>query len=115
MDFDADQALDAGDAWALNQRAWFLATSPDERHRDGAQALETSQRACELTAWREGRYLDTLAAAYAELGDFTSAVNWQMKALRMAPVSRRLGCELRLELYLAGLPIHMPPRANQPR
>lgn len=115
MDFDADLALDASDAWSLNQRAWFLATAPEQRHRDGAQAVEIAQRACELTNWREGRYLDTLAAAHAEVGDFENAIRWQMKALSVSPASRRLGCELRLELYLAGLPFHTPSRANKPR
>lgn len=114
MDFDAELELDAGDAWALNQRAWFLATAPDEKYRDGRQALQTAQRACVLTNWRESRYLDTLAAAYAELGDFSNAVRWQMKALSFAPPGRRLGCELRLEMYFSRLPFHSPARPNRP-
>jgi Flp pilus assembly protein TadD len=115
MDFDADLELDAGDAWALNQRAWFLATAADERHRNGQEALQAAQRACVLTNWSESRYLDTLAAAYAELGDFSNAVHLQMKALNLAPPGRRLGYELRLELYMSGLPYHASPRSAKPR
>jgi hypothetical protein len=115
MDFDAELELDSGDAWALNQRAWFLATASEQKHRDGQQAVEVALRACELTNWRQARYLDTLAAAYAELGDFSSAIQWQMKAVRLAPPGRRLGYELRLELYISGLPFHVAPTPVRPR
>ena len=115
MDFDAELELDAGDAWSLNQRAWFLATAPEEKHRDGQQAVAAALRACVLTNWSEARYVDTLAAAYAELHDFSNAVRLQMKALSLAPPDRRLGYELRLELYLSGLPFHMSPHPVKPR
>jgi len=36
--------------------------------------------ACELTVWKDAQCLDTLAAAYFELGDYDSAVKWQAEA-----------------------------------
>lgn len=58
------------------------------------------KRACELTEWERAADLDTLAAAYAEAGDFDEAVRWQTKALAL-PLGESLkkSAEERLELY----------------
>ena len=48
--------------------AWHLCTAPDEKARDGKRAVEAATKACELTEYKNGGYLDTLAAAYAEVG-----------------------------------------------
>ena len=70
---------------AHNSLAWLLATCPNERFRDGDRAIKSAIRACELTEWREPDYLDTLAAAYAESGQFEKAVEFQQKALDLWP------------------------------
>ena len=53
-----------------NGRAWMWATCPNAKYRDGRKAVESATKACELTDWDEAGIIDTLAAAYAELGDF---------------------------------------------
>jgi HEAT repeat protein len=61
--------------------AWLRATCPDAKVRDGKQAIEHATKACELTQWQNAAYLETLAAAHAQNGDFKQAVQWQTKAL----------------------------------
>ena len=65
----------------LDELAWLLATYPDSNSRDGAEAVRLAERACELTDRRVPALLATLAAAYAEAGDFPRAVGAGEEAL----------------------------------
>jgi tetratricopeptide (TPR) repeat protein len=58
----------------LDELAWLLATYPDSNLRDGAEAIRLAERACALTDRRVPALLATLAAAYAETGDFSRGV-----------------------------------------
>jgi tetratricopeptide (TPR) repeat protein len=70
-----------GQALALNQRAWVRATCPDGSMRNAQLAVADAKRACELVKWKHAAYIDTLAAAYAEAGDFDSAVRYEQQAI----------------------------------
>ncbi len=96
--------------WAHERKAWILATSPDATYRDGRLAVAAATRASELTNWKDGQVLSTLAAAYAEIGDFASAVLWQERALeRVAAQGGRLQPEQdRLSLYKFARPFRLP-------
>lgn len=61
--------------------AWYLATCPKDRLRDGKKALEYAKNACLSTNWTDANCLEALAAAYAESGDCKQAVTWQRKAI----------------------------------
>ena len=67
----------------LNNLAWVLSTSPEEGLRDGKRAISLAQQACELTEYREPHILSTLAAAFAEAGDFDKAREWSQKAVEL--------------------------------
>jgi tetratricopeptide (TPR) repeat protein len=103
--FDAAIRLRPDYAEALNERAMILAACPEARLRDGRKAVEDATRACELTGWDQPMYLDTLAAAYAEAGDFAAAVAWQEKAIeRLEDEPQKDDFRSRLSLYRAGKP-----------
>jgi tetratricopeptide (TPR) repeat protein len=69
---------------SLNDLAWILATHSEAQFRDGAEAVHFAQRACERTAWKQTMLVGTLAAAYAEAGQFDKAVATAQKACELA-------------------------------
>ncbi len=66
--------LKPDDPLVLNGLAWLHATCPGDAFRDGRQAVELAQRACERGGWSRPEFLGTLAAAHAEAGQFDEAV-----------------------------------------
>jgi hypothetical protein len=109
---DYDKAIQLAPNYisALNNRAWLRATCPDARFRNGDQALGDAKAACELTEWKVANKVGTLAASYAEAGDFKNAMKWQKKAISLAPGNKRLDYQARLSQYKAGQPYRTPPR-----
>jgi tetratricopeptide (TPR) repeat protein len=63
--------------------ARILATCDNNAVRDGRRAVAEATRSCELTKWSDPDAVDTLAAAFAETGDYQSAVAWQIKAIEL--------------------------------
>lgn len=74
-------------ARALSDRAWFLATCPDSSFRNGRQAVKDAKAACSIMIWKDEQMIDTLAAAYAETGDFASAIQYAQQALAVKDIS----------------------------
>lgn len=68
----------------LNNIAWTLATHKDADVRNGRLAVQVAYRANKLTEFKQPIYLDTLAAAYAELGDFRKALSVVEQAMKLA-------------------------------
>jgi tetratricopeptide (TPR) repeat protein len=92
-------------ALALNSRAWLRATCHDPAFRNGKEAIKDASAACNMTKWKNSNYLDTLAAAYAEDGDFESAVRYVEKAISVCKdADEREALQKRLAMYRKGQP-----------
>jgi len=68
------------------------------------------------TSFEAPEFMDTLAAAYAESGDFQEAVRWYAKALGFAGGQKELTRELQahVELYRARKPLRDEPPGEPP-
>jgi tetratricopeptide (TPR) repeat protein len=86
--YHASLATQTNQPITLNELAWLLATDPHVEIRRGEEAVQLAERACALTQGQEPVFLGTLAAAYAETGDFQRAVQAGQEAQRLASQQR---------------------------
>ena len=85
--------------------AFFLATCPDPKYRDGQKAFANASQGYQMATAADAYYsVNSLAAAYAECGDFAKAQLWQAKVIEMAPPSDKQLQTARLDLYKQNKP-----------
>ncbi|HEY2951976.1 MAG TPA: tetratricopeptide repeat protein [Verrucomicrobiae bacterium] len=93
---------------ALNNAAWILATHTNSALRNGEEAVRYAERACALTGRKTPFLLGTLAAAYAEQGNFPAAIRTGEEARDTARAADEKAVAEKnvqlLELYRAGKP-----------
>jgi hypothetical protein len=98
--------LDPNDPGALSTLAWSLATNRKPELRNGREAVQLASKAVELTGQQKPVFIGTLAAAYAEDGQFAKAVEMAKKARNIALLNRQpeiaVMNEQLLELFSAG-------------
>ena len=105
-------------ARSYNLRAWSAATHDDAARRNGRKAVEDARQACDLTNHKSWNFLDTLAAAYAEAGDFPKAVEVQTQAIDMesdseqSDESQNRQLRARLQLYRQNKPYRENPECD---
>lgn len=97
---------------ALSGLAWVKATCPEASFRDGQNAVRLARLACEVTKWQESYCIDTLAAAYAEVGEFDQAISYEKRALGGLLSWARPKAEERLALYREHKPYRDVVRPN---
>jgi tetratricopeptide (TPR) repeat protein len=103
-DFDTALKLVPSLPDAKNGYAWFLATCPDEKYRDGEKSLALIGDLLEATSADNWSFIDTKAAALAELEQFDKAVETQKTAIKIVPEKSKDSFEERLAAYQAKKP-----------
>ena len=101
------ETIVAGDVTVASNLAWVLATSPENKYRDGPRAVQLAEFACKATGYKSPPLLDTLAAAYAEVGQFEQAIRITLQAIELVrsnPKASTATLESRLKLYREGRP-----------
>jgi tetratricopeptide (TPR) repeat protein len=88
-DLEAALAEEPKNSGILNNLAWVLSTSPEDGVRNGKRSIELALQACEVTEYKRPHIISTLAAAYAESGDWENAVKWSTKAVEMSDESEK--------------------------
>jgi tetratricopeptide (TPR) repeat protein len=106
-DYEQALKLDPKYARVMANLAWIHATCPEESHRNGKKAVELADKAHSLDK-ANAEYMDILAAAYAESGNFDQAVHWEQQALEQPAGKNNKNYRSRLELYKNKKAFHEP-------
>lgn len=80
-DLRAMLALAPDSPRALTQLTWILSSGPDAALRDGREAVAAGENAVRLTHSRDADALEALAAAFAEAGSWTEAIETARRAI----------------------------------
>jgi tetratricopeptide (TPR) repeat protein len=111
--WDVNLQIDPNDGNALNNLAWVLATYPANNVRNGKRAVELAEKAVALPGGETAIVSRTLAAAYAEVGDFSKAITTAQRAAERAAAAQNTSLveTLRheLSLYETGKPNRETP------
>jgi spermidine synthase/tetratricopeptide (TPR) repeat protein len=96
--------------WA-NNLAWLLATSPDDKVRNGPAAIRWAQAAYDVSGHADWETLDTLSVALAENGQFAEAIAATERLIaHFADKPQRVAdFEKRLARYRESKPFHESP------
>jgi serine/threonine protein kinase len=99
------EVADGGNLLVQNNIAWRWATDPDVKLRNGSNAVVYAEKVVSATSRTNAMYLDTLAAAYAEVAQFTNAVRAQQEAIVLSQTEQeRNDYASRLKLYALAAP-----------
>jgi tetratricopeptide (TPR) repeat protein len=101
---------------AASNLAWVFATCPEDSIRDGARAVELGEKALRIAGGKIPMVQRVLAAAYAESGRFSDAVETAQRGAELATAQGNAGLAAELEgnivLYQSGRPLRDPSITN---
>lgn len=113
-DFEQVLELNSGNLEARNAVAWLLAACPNDDVRNGKTALAHARRICDESAVTPWYFLDTLAAAHAECGEFEKAAEIQSLVIEMAPIYEKDRCGEALTKYRNQEPVRIESPQTTP-
>jgi tetratricopeptide (TPR) repeat protein len=97
---------------AMSNLAWVFATAPDQSLRDGPKAVELAEQALRISGGRIPILFRTLAAAYAESGEFSKAIQTAQQGIELANNQGNSGLATELQgnitLYQGQRPLRDP-------
>ena len=112
-DYNEAIRLNPDFANAYNNLAWLLAACSEDRIRDGRRAEDYARKGCDLTEWKKPDFIDTLAVASAEAGDFGEAIRWENRYLEFdLPKEVAESARQRLSLFAAKNAYHEGRKPN---
>ena len=98
-DYERVIELNPKSGGSYNNLAWLLTTAKDPAYRDCRKAISYARKALQLD--RNAAWVDTLASAYAECGDFGKAVSIETAAYKLS-VPPNENFQKRIEIYNMG-------------
>jgi tetratricopeptide (TPR) repeat protein len=84
---------------SYNNLAWILSTVKDPAYRDCHKAIRLARKS--LQFGQNVSWMDTLAAAYAECGEFEKAIHTEEKAYKLS-VPHNKNFRKRIQIYKSG-------------
>ena len=102
--------IQPGNMNAQTNLAWALATAPDASLRDGTKAVELAQNVARRAGHANAMVLRTLAASYAETGQFAEAVDIAQQAFQLASAQGNSALMADLQLNIASYRRELPLR-----
>src|SRR4029077_5977115 len=109
-------AVEPDNGNAMSNLAWVFATSPDQSVRDGPKAVQLAERALRISGGRIPILFRTLAAAYAESGRFSEAIQVAQQGIELANSQGNSGLAAELQgniaLYQERQPLRDPSLTN---
>jgi tetratricopeptide (TPR) repeat protein len=114
-------AIQSDNGNAMSNLAWVFATSPDDPLRDGKRAVQLAEDAMRISGRRIPIIFRTLAAAYAESGEFSKAIQVAQQGIELANSQGNSGLATELQgniaLYQEQRPLRDPsltPGSSEP-
>jgi tetratricopeptide (TPR) repeat protein len=103
-------AIQSDNGNAMSNLAWVFATSPDDSLRDGPKAVQLASEALRISGHRIPIIFRTLAAAYAETGEFSKAIQAAQQGVELANSQGNSGLAAELQGHIALYQEHRPLR-----
>jgi len=100
----------------LNNLAWVMSTGPDDSLRNNEIAVQLAKKANQLSDENNAVFMRTLAAAYAQAGQFEKAIETARRALELAQRQREHELARQImedvDLYRRRMPLRDPNLRN---